>query len=547
MTNMERIGFGILLTLFIISGVLSVTQYIDRNTIIIPQQGGIYREAAIGQPRYINPIVATANDLDLDLTQLIYSGLFRYNKDLELENDLATSVAISDNQTQYTVTLRNDVSWHDGQPFTADDVVFTIRSIKTPDYDSPLASAFADVDIEKIDDTTVLFKLSQPYTPFLASLTVGIVPEHVWSEIEPKNATLTEQILKPVGTGPFKFSEISTRRRTGDITNFRLSRNDNYYRPAPYLDAIEFTFYPSHDEALQAVKSGTVDGIGFIPIQLLKESNLDATADIHRLLLPQYFAIFFNQQNNVALSEAGVRAALAIAIDRQQIVETALSGYAEPLHLAIPHSTIDFGEDFPEPTTNIDIAKQNLDESGWAIGEDGIREKDGNKLTVKITTTDWPEYMSTAELIKEQWSELGVDVTLEHLSTAIIQQTVVQPRNYEALLFGEILQADPDPYPFWHSTQTRAPGLNLSLFKNEDVDKLLEEARKEGDPNVRAEKYREFQNKIIEFTPAIILYRPYYLFASQGILGIDSQQAALPSGRFNSIAQWHINTERIWQ
>ncbi len=546
-TTGERISLSVLLFLLLVSGIFSVVNYVNNNTKLIAQAGGTYREAAVGQPRYINPIVSSANDLDMDLTNLVYSGLFRFNNNLELINDLAAGYEISSDNKIYTVHLRDNVSWHDGQAFTADDVLFTYRSIQTPNYGSPLSSSFQGVVVDKIDDYTVTFTLKEPYAPFLTSLTVGIAAEHVWSQIAPQNATLTEQVLKPVGTGPFQFAEIATRRKTGDITSYHLTRNENYYGQAPYLDEIIFTFYTTYEEALQALQSGKADGISFLPLANLKSASQQRSININQLLLPQYFAIFFNPQKNEALNEAGVRAALSLGTDRNAIVEQALFGQGRPLHLPIPPNFLSFDGDNNPPSTNLEAAQQNLSESGWHVGDDGIRQKNDKKLVVKLTTTDWPEYIKTAQILQEQWRQLGVDVQLEHLGAGTIQQTIVQPRDFEALLFGEILPADPDPYPFWHSTQTRSPGLNLASFKNQSVDKLLEEARKTTDQPKRLELYKEFQNKILELNPAIILYQPYYLFATARVYGIDAKYSALPSGRFNNIEQWHVHTQRVWQ
>jgi len=238
---------------------------------------------------------------------------------------------------------------------------------------------------------------------------------------------------------------------------------------------------------------------------------------------------------------------LALATDREQIVSAALQSQGQAQHLPIPPSTFPYQGTLPDPSVDLEAAKQNLSESGWEEGEDGIRVKDGNRLTIKITTTDWPEYVATAVILQAQWLKIGVEVELEHLGAGAIQQTVVQPREYEALLFGEILPAEPDPYPFWHSTQTRSPGLNLSLFKDQAVDKLLEEARKAVDLSVRLEKLAEFQNKILELNPAIILYQPYYLFAAGNeVRGVNANLASLPADRFNNISAWHVNVKRVW-
>lgn len=547
-TVREKTALLTLLIIFLTSAVLSVAGYIRRNTDLIPEPGGAYREAAVGQPRYLNPILASTSDLDLDITRLVYSSLFRLNQNLELEGDLASSYEVSSDQKTYTIKLRDNVKWHDGQPFTADDVLFTIRSIQTPDYASPLQSSFEGIEVQKVDDYTVRFTLQQPYALFLTSLTVGIAPQHVWEDIPPKNASLAEQILKPIGTGPFKFAEITTRRKTGDITSLKLVRNDAYHHATPYLDELVFTFYPTHEEAVQALLGSQVDGVSFLPLQLADDVKWRASFTTHRLLIPQYFALFFNQNKNEALTDAGVRSALAIATDRETIVREALHGEADALHLPIPPGVFAYHEEFGAPKYDPETAKQNLEDGGWKDTDgDGIREKNDKRLHVKITTTDWPEYIRTAELIQQQWLKIGVETEIESLGAGTIQQTAVRPREYEALLFGEILPAQPDPYPFWHSTQTRSPGLNLALFKDPAVDKLLEEARKEPDVNVRREKYIAFQEKILDLNPAIILYRPYYLFAHKSkVRGVEIKHGDLPASRFNHVEFWHVNTKRVW-
>lgn len=548
-TAREKSALVALLLTCAVSLTLSITSYISRHTILIPESGGVYREAAVGQPRYLNPILSSASDLDLDITRLVYSSLFKLNQRLELENDLAESYEVSSDQKTYTVRLKTGITWHDDTPFTADDVVFTIRSIQTPDYASPLQSSFQGVEVEKVDDSTVKFTLQQPYALFLNNLTVGIAPQHVWESVPPKNVSLTEQVLKPVGTGPFKFAEITTRRKTGDITNLKLVRNDNYYLDKPYLDEMLFMFYPTHEEATQALISNQVDGVGFLPLQLADSFKWRASYNIQHLLIPQYFALFFNQNKNDVLADAGIRSSLALATDRDEIVKDALREEADALQLPIPPGIFDFSERFQTPTYNPEAAKQNLEDAGWKDSDsDGIREKDNKRLHIKITTTDWPEYIRTAELLQQQWLKIGVETEIESLGAGTIQQTAIRPRDYEALLFGEILPAQPDPYPFWHSTQTRSPGLNLALFKDQTVDRLLEEARKEPDQEKRKEKYVTFQEKILNLNPAIILYRPYYLFAQKSkVRGVEVMHGDLPASRFNHVEKWHVRTKRVWK
>lgn len=549
MTRIERSVSALLLILLVASGAWSMASFIGRHTELVPQAGGTYREAAVGQPRYLNPILAGANDVDVDISQLVYSGLFKLDANLQLQNDLATGYELSADNVEYKVSLRQDVQWHDHEPFTADDVVFTISSIQTPDYASPLASSFQGVTVEKIDDYTVLFKLKQPYAPFLTSLTVGIVPEHVWESVAPRNATLAEQVLKPVGTGPYSFDEIKTRRKTGDITELRLVKNENYYGPKQYLDKIVFSFYPQHEDAIAALQRGSVDGVAFLPLKLRDDVAKRRSLTIHHVRLPQYFALFFNQSANKALADAGIRTALELATDRNRIVHEALQDEADVVYLPIPPGLLAYNEELAQPPYNPEQARKNLEEAGWQDTDgDGIREKDGQRLHFTITTTDWPDYVRTAEIIQQQWREVGAETEIKHFGPGTIQQSVISPREYEILLFGEILPADPDPYPFWHSSQAKSPGLNFSQFKNEAVDKLLEEARKTIDPIKRTELYRDFQGKILDLKPALVLFRPHYLFATTAkVRGVEANHAAKTSNRFNNIEHWHVRVQRVWK
>lgn len=541
---------AILVALVIVMAVslaMSISGYVTRNSTLVPQQGGTYTEAMVGQPRYLNPILANSSDIDLDITRVIYSSLLKLDTNLVLQNDLADNVEISNDGKIYTVHMRNDAVWHDGMPVTAEDVLFTIRSIQTPEYGSLLASAFQGVSVEKVDDFTVRFVLQKtPYAPFLSSLTVGIAPKHVWENIPPKSAGLAEQELKPVGSGPFKFQELVTKKKTGETTSISLVRNDTYYGDKPYLAGLVFTFFNTHEEAIAALTSGQTDGIGYLPTSLISSVNHRVSLTRHTLLLPQYFGLFFNEAKNPILNNQGVRSALDLATDREEIIKQALGGEGEGVSLPIPPGLFSF-PDIQGPSFDPEKAKQNLDDAGWKATEDGIREKDGKKLEVTITTTDWPEYVHTAELIAKQWKEVGVSVKLTSLGTGIIQQTVVGPRDYEILLYGENLSADPDPYPFWHSTQVKSPGLNLSLLKDKEIDTLLEDARTSTDIEKRRELLHKFTQRFLDIHPAIILYSPHYLFVQhQNVRGQAMHQGSLPSDRFNDIVAWHVRVKRVW-
>ena len=548
MSGKER-GFLLFFgSVLFVAVLLGITGYIQHHSTYLPKEGGTYTEGVVGQPRYINPILASSSDADSDIARLVYSSLFKLDSNLTLQNDLAESYELSKDNKTYTVRIKRNVLWSDGKPLTADDVVFTIQSIQSSQYASPLASSFQGVQVQKVDDYTVSFNLQQTtYAPFLSNLTVGIAPKHVWENIPPKSVGLAEQELKPVGSGPYKFQELVTKKKTGETTSITLTRNTSYYGKRPFINTVIFAFFNTHDEAVAALTSGKINGIGYLPVSLLTTIQHRPTLQIHKLLLPQYFALFFNASKNPALGDAGVRAALAIATDRTAIIQDALQGEAEFMGTPIPSGTFDFS-DIKNPVFDIQKAQQNLDDAGWKLNpQDGTRSKDGKQLHVTITTTDWPEYIKTAELIQRQWKQAGVQVDITNASTGTIQQTVVAPRDYEILLYGENLAADPDPYSFWHSTQIKSPGLNLSLLQDKDTDTYLDQARKATDTSQRREALHAFVQRFLDINPAIILYRPHYLFvAKNNVQGIGVENGALPSDRFNDIEHWYVETKRVW-
>jgi peptide/nickel transport system substrate-binding protein len=254
--------------------------YLD-NFIPVPTVGGEYTEGLIGAPQYINPLLSQTNDVDSDITHLIFSGLLRFDSELRLVPDLAERWSVNDDQTQYIFVIRDQVTWHDGQPLTADDIIFTVRSIQDTEFKSPLLVSLRGVQVEKRDERTVIFTLPEAYPAFFEVLTFGILPEHIWGEIPAINANLTEYNLKPIGSGPWKFKSL-TKDRLGNIKSYVLEPNPTYYGPQPYLEKITFKFYADFDPAVAALKSNAVEGISFLPKKWKKEVSSKK---------PRYFSI----------------------------------------------------------------------------------------------------------------------------------------------------------------------------------------------------------------------------------------------------------------
>lgn len=543
----ERIVFSVAFFILLSCAGTFFVRYYYRHTEAAPVVGGTYSEAVVGFPQYINPILSQTSDVDSDITRLVFSGLFTYNDNQELVNDLVNSYAVSDDQLTYTFYLRQDAKWHDGEPFTADDVVFTVHSIQDPNFKSPLAPSLKGVEANKIDDYTFNLVLSQSFAPFLSGLTFGILPEHLWSEIPAANAGLANLNLKPIGTGSFKFDAL-TKDKVGAVKSYSLVRNENYYAQSPYLERVDFLFFPDIISAVDAAKKKDVDGLAFISkddkdILDRKNKNLD----FYSLRLPQYTAVFFNQKNKL-LAIKEIRQALALSFDKNRVVTEALGGAGEVIYTPILPGYLGHNSEVEKYEYDPVRAGKVLDDAGWIFLEgDTVRHKGATELAFTVTTVDQPEYLSTLHILEESWKALGIRVETKVISPSEIQTNIIKPRDYEALLFGEIVGIDPDPYPFWHSSQSTHPGLNLAVFFNKNGDQLLEEARQTTDLEQRRMKYLHFQNILADELPAIFLYNPLYTYAvSSDIHGMTSQYITMPSDRLRNISHWYIKTNRHW-
>ncbi len=532
---------------------LSYTLYRD-YLVTVPAAGGEYVEAVAGSPNYINPLYDSAAGVDQDLSKLIYSSLMRFSAQGELVPDLAESYTIDDKGTTYTFTLKSKIGWHDGAPLTAADVVFTIQSIKDPAFKSPLGGSFRGVNVKLIDDRTLSLTLTEPFAPFLSLLTFGILPEHLWQEIDPGHALLAELNLKPVGSGPYQFVSYSKDKK-GNIHEYRLKRFRDYYQEGPFIEQITLKFFGSVTEAEDAVVSGNADGLGLLAANLNAGLALSSAKQIRRFSLPQYTALFFNQASNPALAERAVREALTLATSREQIIAAAWPESAEPSFGPLPNS-LNQPADAPAALFDPTQAEKILDNANWKRPADEPEAprvkavKQGNKtettpLEIKLTTVQKEENIRAAETIRELWQAIGVKVNLEIVESAAIQKSIINPRAYEILLFGQVLGRDVDPYPFWHSSQANEPGLNLALYSNKEADKLLEEGRRTTAAAVRAAKYADFEKKLLADLPAIFLYSLKFTYLLPAdIRGIATESITQTADRFNGVNQWYIKTKK---
>lgn len=563
LSSREKIHLSVLFILFFISLGIIIQDYWAKNSIIVPEEGGKYIETIIGQPRFINPLLAPYNDVDRDISQLVFSGLMKYDKNGKIIPDLAENYEIKEDGKVYEIALKQGIKWHDGTEFNAEDVVFTIKILQDQEYTSPLRINWLGVKIEKIDAFRIRFMLENSYAPFLENLTLGILPKHIWENIHPKNFPLADLNIKaPIGTGPYKFKNFK-KNELGLIKSYALEANADFYNGGPYIQEIKFLFSFDGEEAISNFNKNLVSGFG--SLSSVSFEKIERKSNTYLFSMPRYFSVFFNKTFSSVLSEKNVREALALGANKQEIVKKIWGEQAKIMSSPILPEIFDFNPpqkkyDFDEngarklleksgfKDTDDDGFREKIIEKTKQIGRQTIKEEEIIPLEITLDLPNTPETELIGTMLKEQWKKLGMKVNLEILESYEIQQDKIKPREYDAVLFGEILGMVPDPFSFWHSSQKKDPGLNLSEFGNRDADKLLEEARQSLNEETRTKKYQEFQELVLDDCPAIFLYSPPFVYiVDKSIKGIEAKKIADPSKRFVGVENWHIKTKRVWK
>ncbi|MFQ5813943.1 MAG: ABC transporter substrate-binding protein [Anaerolineae bacterium] len=525
-------------------------------TVIVPDVGGTYVEGLAGDSRYINPILCQYNQVDRDLCSLIFNGLTKLNERGEVIPDLAERWEISDDGLVYTFHLRHDVRWHDKEPFSADDVVFTAQAMQDTGYRGALylAELWRSVEVVKVNSHTVELTLREPFAPFLDYTTIGILPAHLLADVPAESLPNDPFNRHPIGTGLFQVEEVTAEHAL-------LQANPLFYGPQPYLNKIEFRFYPNHESVLSAYEQGEVQGISRVLPQDLPEVEANSGLRLFSARLTSYTLIFLNLKDPAVpfFQEKLVRQALLHAIDRQELVDRVLKGQGLVAHSPILWGTWAYDNGVVKYEYDLERARDLLTEAGWRTpthlsaivgdtgGEDNesVREKAGVRLAFTLLTDDDPLHVELVKEIARQWEAIGVQATLQMISSGLVRE-FLHPREFEALLIDLELHGDPDPYPLWHSTQASGEGQNYAGFVNYEVDKLLEEARCTTDSGRRAELYHRFQEIFADEVPSLLLYYPIYTYAvDKKVKGVQLGPLGDPSDRFRNVTEWYIVTKRV--
>jgi peptide/nickel transport system substrate-binding protein len=515
--------------------------------------GGTFTEGVLGTFTNANPIYATGL-VDSSVSRLIFAGLLAYDQDNRLVGDLAQSWTADDLGTTYTFKLKPDLTWHDGQPLKASDVVFTYHVIQNPDAGSPLFNSWRGITVSTQDDRTVIFKLPNPLASFPYSLVTGIIPEHILAKVPMSSMrTISFNSTRPVGAGPFQWQALELSSGTADKREERIALKafDDYNAGKPKLNGFVLRTFRDVDKLVNSFRRQEITaiaGLNQVP-DLLKD---DKTARIYNLPLTAAVMTFFRNQGGV-LASPDIRHALIYATDINSIISQ-LTYPTKPVRQSLLRGQVAYDPRYDQASYNLTVATGLLDQNGWVVGPGGIRFKDGVPLSFGLIFLDNPEYRSVANQLAQQWRAVGVDVKLVGQSEAEFRTVLSQAPSpgrdtYDALLYGISIGSDPDVYVYWHSSQIDLRStvrLNFSEYRSGAADGSLEAGRTRLDPALRAVKYQPFLQAWQSDAPALALYQPRFLYITRDVVhGLTEKPINSDYGRFNNVHNWMIREEWV--
>ncbi len=532
------------------------------NSGALPRTQSTYVEAMVGAPHFVNPLLASS-DTDTDLAHLVYSGLTRMGGGGNVMPDLADRWDTRPDARVFTFTLKPDLRWHDGEPLTSDDVLFTLDLLRAPDFpgDPALAAPWRDVQVGAPNPHTVVFTLPAPNASFVQFTTLGLLPRHAWGNIKAADLPTAGLNQTPIGSGPWRYkrspvssASLSGANDAGEATPVPAAGGEgvllepNPYLPYPGLSLSQLWFrpYPTFGAALTGFQMGEVHGLGHIPPEQVEEVLALPGVTGHEQNLARYTMLILNLRSPL-FDKPQTRRAVALAIDRQALARTVV-GQAQPLvSPLLPHS---WAYD-PVLGAKLDYdpaqARILLDEAGWKLEQGGVRARDGVRMTVALTANeDVPSNVAVSKQLAGYLQAVGVDVKLALVSRERLLHDYLGPRTFHmALASWEAQGADPDVWAYWHSKADKTGGLNFSGWNNPVADQALDAARAVSDYKARAADYEAFQRAFIEDVPSVVLYGPLYTYATHApAAGVRLPAADMlsPADRFNTIDEWSLGS-----
>ncbi len=543
----DRFIVYVLAIFVVIASIASVRAIEYKLFISVPAYGGTIVEGDLGSPRYVNPLLAFT-DADRDITALTYAGLMKFSGKGKFIPVLAQSYTISPNGKVYTFIIRKNARFSDGTHVAAADVVFTVKRAQDQNLKSPWFQDWHGIVATAINKQTVRFTLPQPYAPFLQNTTMGILPEHLWKGISDAQFPFSKLMTYPVGAGPFVVSRVVQNAgegiTSGLISEYDLTASKNYVFGRPYLNGINIRFYPNNTQRTEALSQGKITNAYGIVTNRKNEHILGAPTS-------SVFGVFFNENKDSILTNIAIRKALSLAINRKQLIQNVLNGNGFPIMGPVPPGMGTTQTPIPPDVHVVAQAAQTLEKAGW-LYDGNTREwkNKAKKLTfssLTIKTSNVTSLRKTATAVQKDWQKLGIIVTVELYEKGDLNQNVIRPRDYQALLVGVAINHGQDLFAFWHSSQRTSPGLNIALYANKTVDSLLEDARTVQDPKKRLADLNAIEKDISADYPAAFLYNPKFIYTvPDNLRGVTLPIINTVSNRFTTVNTWYTYTNLVW-
>lgn len=499
-----------------------------------------YVEAELGTPSRVNPLFAYGSDTDRDLASLVFSGLVRVDADGTPLPDLAQSWDVSSDGLTVVFHLRPNVTWQSGGAFTSADVLFTYGLLANTALqgDPEQAALWQSIKCTAPDSLTVSCALPEPFAPFLAYATMGILPSAILSSATPQSILDDPFNKRPDGTGPYSVVEMTANHAL-------LRANPGFYLGAPHIDEIELKFYPNMSSAAADVVRGNADG-------LLADLTIDPNdyqtlrgvdgLDSHTANRSTFTILYLND-GAPPMNDPAVRSAIARAVDVDSVITDQLGGRGQRADTPIVPGSWAYDSSARAPSHDVGQARSILEADGWVLPANStVRQKNNTELRISLITDQDALRGAIADAIAAQLADAGINATVVRQPSNSLVRDFLIPRQYQAAIFGLLEPgADPDPYPAWHSSQTVNNGRNIAGYTSSDADKLVEEARRSFDIANRKSLYSKFQALFLLDVPSIPLYVPIdTYFVRSKVSGVDPGVLFSPASRFRNVYQWTI-------
>jgi peptide/nickel transport system substrate-binding protein len=538
------------LTLIVVAVLLLTQQQPSLNPILPqPASGGIYTEALVGAFGRLNPMLDLNNPADRQVDRLLFSSLLKFDSQGIPQPDLAESWGVSADGKIYNVTLRANANWDDGTPVTSDDVIFTLSMLRSPAsaFSSDVHTLWDGVEVTRLNDKNIKFVLAEPFVPFLDYLTFGVLPKHLLESVSADQLVANGFNLAPVGSGPYKFDHLTIEN--GKVAGVVLTASKSYFGQVPFIDQMVFRYYASSQEALTAYKAGEVLGISQISQDGLSSAMAETNLALYSSRMPRLTMIFLNlgDKSLPFFQDKNVRRALLLGLNRQWMVDKLLQGQGIVANSPILPGTWAYYNNITQTAYDQKAAIAALKIAGYVLPADSaIRAKDTVALSFTLAYPDDDLHTRLAQDIQQDWTAIGVDVTLKAVAYDSLLNDYLAQRTYQAVLADMDLSRsyDPDPYPFWHQAEITG-GQNYSQWDSRTASEYIEQARVVADPGVRLRLYRNFQVVFANELPALLLFYPVSTFAiDQRVRGVQGVPLFEPADRFNGVSNWYLVTKR---